>query len=240
MPRRFKRFHRRRRPIFRSRRRRFQKGRRKVFAPGKASTSIIRQPSGVPDRIFVKLVYSEDLIFNQGSGTLGYNVYRGNSLFDPDLTGTGGQPYFFDQWAAFYQNYRVHGSAIRVIWNATGGTCVAINTMIAPACSSTAMGSSEILQEQPRCKTTTLRMGATGIGQAMQRHYSSTARQMGVKRMTVKTENDYAPLTSASPTSGWYWHIGNYERTGATMALTAQVKLTYFAEFFYRARPGTS
>lgn len=83
-------------------------------------------------------------------------------------------------------------------------------------------------------------MGAVGVGQVAVQHYSSTAKAMGVKRMTVKTENDYAPLVSANPTSGWYWHVGCYEPSANTMACIADVTLTYYAEFFYRARPGTS
>ena len=35
---------------------------------------------------------------------------RMNSLFDPDQTGTGHQPYYFDQFAALYNRYTVLGS----------------------------------------------------------------------------------------------------------------------------------
>lgn len=30
-----------------------------------------------------------------------------NSLYDPDFTGTGGQPFYFDQLSAVYNRYRV-------------------------------------------------------------------------------------------------------------------------------------
>ena len=35
-----------------------------------------------------------------------------NSLFDPDQTGTGHQPYYFDQFAALYNRYTVLGSKL--------------------------------------------------------------------------------------------------------------------------------
>ena len=35
-----------------------------------------------------------------------------NSLFDPDFTGTGHQPYYFDQFATIYQRYTVIGSKL--------------------------------------------------------------------------------------------------------------------------------
>lgn len=41
------------------------------------------------------------------STTAGVNIYRLNSLYDPDYTGTGAQPYGFDQLAAMYAKYQV-------------------------------------------------------------------------------------------------------------------------------------
>lgn len=40
--------------------------------------------------------------------------YRANSVFDPDYTGVGHQPMYFDNLAAIYQNYRVLGCKITV------------------------------------------------------------------------------------------------------------------------------
>lgn len=44
------------------------------------------------------------------------HVFRGNSLFDPDWTGVGVQPYQYDQlcYDEGYTNYRVGGSSIRI------------------------------------------------------------------------------------------------------------------------------
>jgi len=41
-------------------------------------------------------------------------VYSLNSLFDPDVTGTGHQPMRFDNWKAFYENYIVIGASVKV------------------------------------------------------------------------------------------------------------------------------
>jgi len=45
-------------------------------------------------------------------GSLGLQQFRANSLFDPDLTGTGHQPYGFDQWKTYYGTYMVTSSRI--------------------------------------------------------------------------------------------------------------------------------
>lgn len=41
--------------------------------------------------------------------TLNYTNFRANSLYDPDASGVGHQPLYFDQLAALYARYRVTG-----------------------------------------------------------------------------------------------------------------------------------
>lgn len=45
--------------------------------------------------------------------------FRANSIYDPDYTGVGHQPYGRDQWVAFYNHYTVLGSKITVHFSAT-------------------------------------------------------------------------------------------------------------------------
>lgn len=41
-------------------------------------------------------------------------AFRLNSVYDPDLSGTGNQPVGFDQWAAFYNKYRVLSTDVEI------------------------------------------------------------------------------------------------------------------------------
>jgi len=41
-------------------------------------------------------------------------VYSANGLYDPDITGTGHQPAYFDQFMAIYDHYTVFRSRIRI------------------------------------------------------------------------------------------------------------------------------
>ena len=81
--------------------------------------SLTKFGTTVPDRIFVKLRYVERIVLTAGSSNS--YVFRGNSIFDPNYTSTGGQALATDQWNSFYQQYRVHSSSIKVVINATGG-----------------------------------------------------------------------------------------------------------------------
>jgi hypothetical protein len=56
-----------------------------------------------------------------------------NSLFDPNQTGVGHQPYGFDQLSSFYQQYIVHSFKVTLLANTIGSTaevaiCHALNS----------------------------------------------------------------------------------------------------------------
>lgn len=56
-------------------------------------------------RVILRYTQEGTLASAAASGT---QVFRANSCFDPDLTGTGSQPVGFDQWSAFYNRYIVY------------------------------------------------------------------------------------------------------------------------------------
>jgi hypothetical protein len=62
---------------------------------------------GFPDQLRCVLRYKENAISFTASPTPAAQVYRLNSLFDPNLTGTGHQPNYFDQLTAVYGQYCV-------------------------------------------------------------------------------------------------------------------------------------
>jgi len=70
--------------------------------------NICRFPGfGFPDQLRCVLKYKENGVLFTGSTTPAAQVYRLNSLFDPNLTGTGHQPNYYDQLTAVYQQYCV-------------------------------------------------------------------------------------------------------------------------------------
>lgn len=69
-------------------------------------------PTGVPDRVITKFKYQDQIYLT--SATTVQHVFRINSLYDPDSTGTGHQPRGYDQWAAMYEKYRVNACKVSV------------------------------------------------------------------------------------------------------------------------------
>lgn len=68
----------------------------------------------------VRLRYTDKVSLTTTAGVVGTYAFRANSIFDPDYTGTGHQPLGHDQWAIFYNHYRVLGSKITVTMNTNG------------------------------------------------------------------------------------------------------------------------
>jgi len=219
---------------------------RKVFRSAKKrtghpSTAVIRQPSACPDRLFVKLVFSERLTWTQTTGNVSANVYKLNSLYDPDLTGTGLQPYFFDQWASLYYNYRVKASKIEFTVMCGGNSHNNAIAFILPSDESTAFGttSQDLILEQPRCKFRSLKMGYPGVGQTKLTHYMDMERVSGFSKVQT-AGTDFGALVSADPAQLGFWHIGTWCPDGNTPNLNTITKITFYAEFYNRKRPAVS
>lgn len=70
---------------------------------------------GFPKRMTMTHKYCEKLTLNTGAGgIITYYNFNANSVYDPNSTGTGHQPMYFDQLMAIYDHYCVIGSKITV------------------------------------------------------------------------------------------------------------------------------
>lgn len=62
-----------------------------------------------------RLKYVERIGINPAlTGALSSYTFSANAMFDPNVSGTGHQPYGFDQLMALYNHYQVIGSKIRI------------------------------------------------------------------------------------------------------------------------------
>lgn len=96
----------------RTRRRKRRKVRRRSQIGN--AVNLTRKPGSIlPNSVYCKLKYSSDFALNiPSAGIPAVYIFRANSLYDPDFTGTGHQPRGFDQLMAFYNHYTVVGAKI--------------------------------------------------------------------------------------------------------------------------------
>lgn len=69
-------------------------------------------PLGFPKKLKATLRYSETNVITISANTYGNYVFACNGLFDPNITGTGTQPFYFDQLMAIYDHYTCLASKI--------------------------------------------------------------------------------------------------------------------------------
>jgi len=75
---------------------------------------------GFPQQLVAKLRYCDTMTLSPSSGSLVKQVFRLNSVFDPDLSGVGHQPLYRDTFAAIYDQYAVISTRIVVTIVNTG------------------------------------------------------------------------------------------------------------------------
>lgn len=196
-------------------------------------TKIIKGPNITPDRIMVKLKYTETTALT-GAALFDYK-YRGNSIFDPEEGVGGGQPTGFDQWANFYNQYIVTASAIRVdIVNtlASGST----SFIVVPTSESTSLATNlDLVQNYPYAKSALLGPLSSSRSTRRIKHYISTAKMYGKNPRAIMDDDQFGAITTANPVEQWHWHILAQSIDGTTnITGTLQVEITFYVVFYDR------
>lgn len=212
--------------------------RRKV---SKTSWAFNRAPSGVADSTYVKLKYAQRITLSSTSGAVAENVYRGNSLFDPDLTGTGHQPYFFDQWSTFYGYYTVLGAAVKATYVATGSTVSTCNCryyLVFDDNSAAYTNASNALSS-PYSRSAFSNINGESVRTLGM--YINSDKIFGLKKNGVQFDSDYSAAVSANPSFQWFIHVGQQPMDeSANNAIFVEVEITYYVKFDGRNSPGES
>jgi len=184
-----------------------------------------------PERLQVRFRYHDFFTFASTSGIPYLQIFRGNSLFDPDYTTTGHQPFGFDQWKSIYGNYRVFASSIKCTFNAqtsTSGVTETFRAAVVPRLVTTSLASDiPAWTEAPWVQTATGNL----FRPTVLNQYMSTAKISSVSPSAVASEDNYQAASSANPTDQWYWHI--YVQTGdssTTSNILVDVELVYYAQ----------
>lgn len=160
-----------------------------------------------------------------------------NSLFDPDQTGVGHQPYGFDQLAALYNRYRVFACKVELIWTTIGATaemCCAY--IINPDVGGLAISgiSTDRAVELPMISSTVL--SPSGRDRVTkQTFYTPLHKVFGIKKATLVNDDKYQALVTADPlTQGFLnFAVGSYSGA-AGETCSCQVVMTFYAQFFDR------
>jgi len=73
-----------------------------------------------------------DFFLLTASSGIAFYEWSGNSAYDPDFTGIGIQPYYYDRYSALYTKYVVLGSTMNIKFQVDTGTNQGITMAMFP------------------------------------------------------------------------------------------------------------
>jgi len=154
-----------------------------------------------------KLRYADNISQTSGAsaGTFGSEwAFRLNSLYDPDYTYTGHQPYGFDQLASLYYSYRVEGVRVRVTWSDPSRDGLYVAQVVTPSTASwnTNAASLSAISENP--SACVIPLNNTGSQVTVFEQYFKIHEIEGVPASTIITSPSYNAGVTNNPTSSPY------------------------------------
>jgi len=186
---------------------------------------------GFPDSLTnVRLKYSDRYPFSLSAAPAA-QVFRANSAFDPDLTGVGHQPDFFDQLAAIYQQYCVTGCLAKLAVSNLS-TTVPIFLSVWWTDVNNSSQSVEASREAKYGKFYTVgpSTGAHGSMDIVIPRMSSNQIQ-GMKDVT-QDPNNYQ-LVTVNPTDQWFLII-KVESADGSSTVNAQIEVLLIQDMLFR------
>jgi hypothetical protein len=208
-----------------------------------ASQPIRREPGpsrnllvgGYPDQKRVTLRYTEQISMTSTTGAIASQTFRGNSPFDPNQTGTGGQPANYDDWTAIYNRYCVLGSRISVQPTVTTNISVGVRYVLA-ATDGAVTGDVDDVSAQPYSVSGSYNIYATSpiIYAEM-----STMKRFGKSKSQILGDPNMNALFSANPAQVWAWEFNLQSSDHATtVASYITFTIDYDIVFWERVDPG--
>lgn len=182
----------------------------------------------IPQRFITKMKYSEQ-ISTDASGQYYMNL---NSIFDPNRTGAGHQPYGFDTLATLYNRYRVIscGYRIQVNWSGNVTACQPVLAAALPSNEPLTFLSAAEARENPRAKYITQTFG--GEAQTL-RGKVYIPSLVGRNKAQYMADDRYQALTTGSPQELAILNIitasGGLDTPNSC---TLQILMEYTVEFF--------
>lgn len=171
---------------------------------------------------YARLRYMDEFTLNPGIGTTIANSFRANGMFDPNQTGIGHQPMFFDQMMAIYNHFEVLGSRITATFIQASNVYVGIYTDDDTTFPTTSMA----MLEQKGVKYRLMTNAQTNA--------TTIRSNWSQKRTFPKSQGDTALKGNigADPAEQSYFHVfaGAFNGNDPPV-VNVVVKIEYFARF---------
>jgi hypothetical protein len=174
--------------------------RRPLRLPTRQRTSITTG-IGFPRRIKMIHKYHETIRMTNTGGTPAFQRFRANGMFDPNQTGVGHQPLYFDQMTGLYNHWTIIGAKISVTF-AHSGSGVPTHCMVVTDDDTSSSTNIPTLLEQTQNKYKAMSYG-NSVPKIIKHSYSAKKVYGGNILANNRLEGD----SSNDPTEQYYFTI---------------------------------
>lgn len=211
-----------------------RKSPQKRRSSSKRNTSSNNANYPLPKTFRAKLVYCQELSLNPSAGTIATNVFSASSLYDPDNTGTGHQPYGFDQicsTSGLYDQFIVEKAVIEVTTSSSQTSSPGFFAIQLSDTNSVTVTEPAQIGEQP---LTTFKIvpALSAVNPLKLSCTYDAARFYGVNKSTLLARTDLMGSFAGNPSENAFFQVHFSGLNSVDMNAQAFfVKITYHAVF---------
>jgi len=208
-----------------------------------SSVSLSAAGVGFPDQLYVSHAYEEVVNIAAAGNLRAASQYRWrlNSMYDPNMTGTGLQPALFDNLSALYKRYRVYAADVKVTFVNYGGDFLRVGFYVTETNDSSTAGLwTKDTYSLDALKSNRVSYRMLGPLQHVNNNQAGTTQLAVVKKKfdlrglmgkEVMIDDDYAAASTTNPVQDIYLSVGgsNMVAAGADnpMILDARVSIKF-------------
>lgn len=216
--------------------RRPRRARRVMRRKGRRSTKLVnmRALSPFPQRYITTCKYTENVL-TQGpilGGLAQYN-FRLNSIFDPNLSGVGYQPYGHDTLALLYNRYRVIACSYVISGSCTDGTNTNSQLVVIPANESISLGGGfQESMSHPKAKFVSQPNNGAPLRMLKGKVYLPSL--VGRSKSQYMADDRYQAILGANPLENAILNVfgGMITSNATTVTMNFSITLKYTVEYF--------
>lgn len=201
-----------------------RKAPRRRAAPKRSTVVVNRALHPIPQRFITKMKYSEYVDTGSLTGQYAFNM---NSLYDPNRTGLGHQPYGYDTLATLYNRYRVVSCGWRIQLAGDAASAFVLTSL--PANEIVTSVSISEMRENPRCKYIQQNPGSA----ALTLHGKcSLPSLMGRTKSQYMSDDRYSANVGVSPAELAILNLQTANTADGIVGTKLQVLLEFTVEWF--------
>jgi len=185
--------------------------------------------SPFPQHKYVVMPYSDIVTLTTavGTGYPGVHTFNPNSCYDPNTTGTGHQPLYYDQLGLVYRTYRVLGFSYKVtFFNHDTNSNYQVGVMMTADTAYDPSSLSMIYTDEKRGAI--VKNYSYQTGKLEMKGYMPINKLFGITKSQLLAERDYSAFFSTNPTMITRFHVMASDVSATSGAIKAKVEFKYY------------